>query len=400
MTSSTNQPIYIHTPTPPHKQTRQDKPLMSRPIPLVDSLISTPYSLPQGNTYKGATITVNIVEKVPDITIEDGNEEKNVDEATTIPEDNNNNKEKVNNDADKKTIPEDDNNNKEKVNNDTETKKKTQKKKILYAIYITEDQFKSDFLSTQHPTIDWIIVRQLAKADGFSGSSGCLMVVNKQGGAVLLVGISNKPTLATIRTASQLITKRSISTKCDHIIVYYPINTEITELAPVMMGFGKGVKGTEKSNLLSTIITTKQLIDVMIRGLFYPNWSHDLYLQKDSFRVKEITVVVQEGVDINMNDVAIAVNGAESVSLSRELGSLRFQDATNTYMKDTLVKLVERHQDVLKIRVLNREECLKNNYNLICAVNQASWDPCYLVAIEYTPPGYIQQDGDAPIGMF
>lgn len=357
---------------------------MSRPTPYVDSLIQTSSSKPNGNTFTGATVTVSVVKHTPVIAADNNNNGESNDDGNDNDPDTNNRGD----DQEKKQQSEE-----AKVNK----KKSKSADKVMYALFVTEDEFRSPSLQTQYSSIDWSIVHQLAKVNGFRGASGSLLVVNKVGLPVLILGLPNQPTLSSLRSASQSISKKAISAKFSHIIVHVPSHPNIAELAPVKLGFGRGVKGTPKSNVSQRIITPTQLIDVMIRGLLYSNWSHDLYLEKKKFRIGEITLV--STADIDMNAVMVAVNGAESVSLAREIGSLRFQDANNTYMKELLVKLVATHSDVLQIKVLDRQQCLAEGYNLIAAVNQASWDQCYLVAVEYTPPGYVERQGDAPIGM-
>jgi len=293
----------------------------------VENLVKVPYVEPTGTVVKGATATVTIAESV------------------------------------------------ESSQDDT-----------LYALFTTPDQLKAENIAEDYPCIDWTIVNTILDAQGFTGASGSAVVVNKAGKPVIIVGLSKTPTLSSVRTAAQAITQKARDTKRHNVVVYVPQTIQIAERTSTKLGYGKGVKGTTKTNINEIFVTQNQLVDSIIRGLFYSNWTHDLFTKEKLFAVLNFTLI---GKDLDIAIVSAATHGAESTTFARELGSLRFSIANNTYMKNTLEALAATHDDVFRIKVMNREELLAEDYNLICAVNQGSWDPCYIVAIEYTPPTFV-----------
>jgi leucyl aminopeptidase len=296
----------------------------------VENLVKVPYVAPNGTTVKTATATVNIAESV----------ESNQDDT-------------------------------------------------LYALFLTPDQLTAENAAESYPCLDWSVVKTILSAQGFAAGSGSSVVVNKAGKPVIVTGISKAPTLATLRAASHAITKTARDTKRSNVVVYIPQAVQVADREPTKIGAGKGVKGTKKSNVEEVIVSANEVIDTIIRGLFYTNWAHDLFTKEQIFAVSNFTLV---GKGLDISTVAASAHGAESTTFARELGSLRFSVANNTYMKNTLETLASTHSDVFKIKVMNREQLLAEDYNLICAVNQGSWDPCYIVAIEYTPPNYVETD--------
>lgn len=255
----------------------------------------------------------------------------------------------------------------------------------LTAIFVTPAILASEEIATQYPTIDWALAKAIAKAEGFTGAEKPITVVDKAGKAVIIVGVGENPTLASIRSAAQAIGCKAVSTKRDNVVVYVPSDLKATEIEATKLGYGKGVRGTDKTKATVPVITQCQLVDTIVRGMLYNNWSHDLFTKKKAHVVGNFTLV---GEKICIDVVSKAVHGAESVSFARELGSLRFATATNTYMKDVVEKLAHNNKDVFKIKVMDRKALLAEEYNLISAVNQGSWDQCYLVAVEYTPEGF------------
>lgn len=260
----------------------------------------------------------------------------------------------------------------------------------LYAIFVAKDFQSDEKLAAAYPAVDWAAMAPLFEAQNFTGAAGNATVVNKDGKPVFVLGMGAKPNNEKIRSLSQAIISKARDQKRDNVVVYLP-QSDIIERDELVLGYGKGVKGTEKTKQAPTVNCYAQVVDIVIRGLLYNNWAHDLFLQEPVFTVKNFTLV-GEHVDGIHKVVADAVHGAESVTFARELGSLRFSVANNTYMKDTLVKLAEAHSDVFKIKVVAREQLMEEEYRLICAVNQGSWDPCYIVCIEYTPPGFVETE--------
>lgn len=258
----------------------------------------------------------------------------------------------------------------------------------LYAVFVGKDFKSDDKLAAAYPTIDWAAMAPLFDAQNFTGASGNATVVNKDGKPVFVVGLGAKPTNEKLRALAISITAKAREQKRANVVVYLP-QTQVNELDELVLGYGKGVKGTEKSKQAPTANSAAQVVDIVIRGLLYNNWAHDLFLKEPVFAVKNFTLVGQ-AVDIKV--VAAAVHGGESVTFARELGSLRFSVANNTYMKDVLEKLASAHSDVFKIKVVARDQLMDEEYRLICAVNQGSWDPCYIVCIEYTPPGFVETE--------
>eukprot|EP00461_Guttulinopsis_vulgaris_P000184 UN00184 len=262
----------------------------------------------------------------------------------------------------------------------------------LYATFVTTEQLEA-FTTVQGLVSDVALIKALLTAQNFTAAAGTTAtVINKDGKPLVLVGLGARADLQIVKTAAKSVTDIARQQKRANVVVYVEPTTTVYEKEQVAIGFGKGVKNSKKSFAPEVVVDIKDVVDVIIRGLFYTNWEHDKYIDT-IFTVKNFTLV---GVDVDVKTVHDSVMGAESVTFAREIGSLRFRDANNTYMMNTAKAVAAANADVLSIKVMDKQQLLAEGYNLINAVNQGSTDPCYIVAIEYTPPGFDKASGVKP----
>lgn len=258
----------------------------------------------------------------------------------------------------------------------------------LYALFLTKEQAK-DVSAVQVGDVDFAAMKPLLDAQNFTGAAGAqAVIVNKQNKPVIVVGLGERPTVETIRTVASAVTTKAKAQKRAQVVVYAAAVT-VAELDEVAIGYGNG-KGLSAVETVNVSFAT--VVDQIIRGLIYTNWEHDKFIDA-AFAVSKMVIVTEE--EISAEVLNNAVHGAESITFSREIGSLRFSVANNTYMKDQAVAVAAANSDVLKIKVADKAELQAGGYNLINAVNQGSWDQCYILAIEYTPPNYTET-GVAP----
>lgn len=257
----------------------------------------------------------------------------------------------------------------------------------LYAIFVTKNQD----LSALNVDVDFAVMQPLLQAQNFTGANKSqATIVNKAGKPVVVVGLGERPTLENLRVAAGLITTKARADKREQVVIYANTGLKIAQLDEVAIGYGRG--GKTLATVDTVTVDVETVLDAIIRGALYNNWAHDKFVDA-IFAVSKYVLVTEE--DVSINAINTSVAGAESVTFAREIGSLRFSVADNTYMKNQAVAVAQANDDVLKIRVADKEELTKDGYNLILAVNQGSVDPCYIVAIEYTPPGYVE-NGVAP----
>lgn len=265
-------------------------------------------------------------------------------------------------------------------------------KDVFTAVLVTQAQVAAQ-LADVAIDVDFAAAAALLQAQNFTGkASSTAFVATAAGQPVILVGLGDKPKAATLRAAVRVVTKQAIAQKRAKVQVVLP-TVAIPVLAGIPLGYGQGVKASQANHEEEVALTQAELLNEVVRALFYDNWKHDLYL-KEKYNAIRAFVLVGAG-EVDIAAIHRAVHGAESLTFAREIGSLRMAVANNIYCKDQAVALQQAHSDVLSIKVLDKEELKKEQLNLILAVNQGSTIPPFIVALEYTPPNYVDT-GKAP----
>eukprot|EP00461_Guttulinopsis_vulgaris_P000051 UN00051 len=236
----------------------------------------------------------------------------------------------------------------------------------------------------------------LFKAQNFSGKATSIAALaNKRGTPVLVVGLGKKDkdtdaiTLNTIRKATKAATNKARQLKLKHLQIQPIADVKVLETDLTPTGYGHGVKDTKRGQNAISFASNDTIIGETLRTIITSNYFFDKYLKAETvaekhFYLDEVSIVTQNAP--SMKSVHRVVHEAESQTFAQEIGSLRYDVADSTYMKEQCEALMKNHPGVFKMKVLSNDELKEEGLDLILAVNRGSSKPAYIVAMEYTPP--------------
>lgn len=293
-------------------------------------------------------------------------------------------------------------------------------------VFVTEAQFTAglntipQLASLYSNDAQITLLNTLAKAHNFSGKfKTCLLAPvfadsSESPARVLLVGLGNIVdgvssataflTVEKLRHVIFTVVNQLKTAKVTDATIFLPsaaIPVSIDDAVPI--GAGEGYKprkaaaaAEEKSEkTVSTAVpknpaSMDEIVATAVRQAVLSNHTFDKYWKEETAKERNHQIgafqfAVAAGADVNSATAAAnnAAAVAESVILARELGNDRSDVVNPQFLEDIARKLVGTHSDVMKIRVLDEAELLRQGFNLITAVGQAATVPPRIVAIEY-----------------